>query len=113
MDLQQLLYWLGTPGAGVVAFWIMDHWPWAKCLPEEPQRWLSLALSGVLALLAWGAQMAMLYQPVPSDWRAGLEQAVALLFTAFGVSQLVATRATAIRAKWMRQARAAEEQRYG
>ena len=97
MGLKDLLYWLGTPGAGVLAFWLMDHWPWAKNLGEEARHFVSLGLSGGFALLAWGAQMLMLYQPVPSDWRVGVEQAVALIFTAFGVSQLAVRRTETVR----------------
>lgn len=97
MTLRDLLFWLGTPGAGAVAFWIRDHWAWAKRQGEEAQTFLLLGMSGVLALLAWGAQMAMLYKPVPTDWRSGLEEAVALIFVAFGVSQLAAKRTERVR----------------
>lgn len=97
MSLRDLLWWLGTPGAGVLAFFLIDHWPWAKALGEEARHFLSLGLSGALALLAWGAQIAMLYKPVPTDWRAGIEEAVALIFVAFGVSQLAVKRTETIR----------------
>jgi hypothetical protein len=101
--LKVLLVWLSTPGAGLVTIWIVDHGRWAKALAEEPQRWLSLGISGALALLAWGAQMGMLYQPMPTDWRRGLEKAVAILFTAFGISQLGQARMRAMRIRRAKQ----------
>ena len=97
--LRGLLYWLTTPGAGGITVWVMDHWKWAKSLSDEPKRWLAFALSGAIALAAWGAQMAMLYVEPPADWRAGVEYAVALVFFAFGISQLAHARMSAARAR--------------
>ena len=90
--LKQLLAWLTAPGAGIVAWWLIDQFKIGLGWTDEHRRWLALAVSGVLALGAWWAQIAMLYQPMPADWRAGVEQGVAILFTAFGVSQLAHAR---------------------
>ena len=54
MNLELFLAWLTTPGAGILAFWVMNHWTWAQSLNEEQRKLVSLALSGALALLAWG-----------------------------------------------------------
>jgi hypothetical protein len=98
MDLQTLLVWLTTTGAGLVAWWIVDRIIWKYQTSDEIKRYVALAISGAIALAAWDMEIAMLYQPAPADWRAWVEQGVSILFTAFGVSQLAHARAKAARA---------------
>lgn len=97
--LRQLLSWIITPGAGIIAWWLIDQFGWGASWVEERRRWLALGISGALALAAWWGQIAMLYQPMPTDWRAGVERGVAILFIAFGVSQLTHARVKQARAR--------------
>jgi tellurite resistance protein TehA-like permease len=111
--LKQVLSWVLTSGSGVVSWALLDaairyNWPqWVARLEDRPKRWLALALSGVLALGAWGIEVAMLYQPVPENWRDGVERGVAILFVAFGVSQIAHVEVRAARMRRIERARRA------
>ncbi len=82
-----LFFLIGSGGAGVVAYYIIDRWPWASNLQPEPKRYLAYALSGVIGVLAYLATLAMNYQAAPEGWRAWIETIVAVAFLSGGVSQ--------------------------
>jgi hypothetical protein len=92
MDLKTLLVWLTTTGAGIAAWWIMARIIWPAGWSDELKRHIALAMSGAIALAAYGAQIAMQYVAAPADWRAWVEAAAAILAVAFTTSQLAQAR---------------------
>lgn len=100
-NLFNILSWVLESGAGVLAWFVVDRWPWAQSLEYEPKRWVALCVSAVFALGAWGLMLLMFYEAAPAGWRGWLEGAVAVLAKTmpfvFTVSQVAHARATASR----------------
>lgn len=86
-DLREILVWVTTAGAGVLAYWLIDNVAWLAQLAPRAKRFAAMALTGAIALAAWGVQLAMAYVPAPVDWRGWVEAAVAIVAVAFAVSQ--------------------------
>jgi hypothetical protein len=101
--LKQFLGWLTTVGAGLASWWIMARIIWPAGWSDELKRYIALAMSGVIALAAYGAQIAMQYVVAPTDWRAWVEAAAAILAVAFTTSQLAQARAKQARLARARQ----------
>jgi hypothetical protein len=90
--LKQLAAWVLTGGgAGVLAYWVIDHLN-LSTWNDEQKRWLAWALGGIAAIGFWWLEIAMLWVPNPADWREGLSQGVAVLGMAFMSSQMLQAR---------------------
>lgn len=107
VNLYDILQWLMTAGAGVVAWGLLDvaerrGWlPGLATMDYEAKRWTALGVAAVLTLAAWGVSMLFFYVSPPSTWRGGVEEAVRQLLVslpiAFTASQIVHARAKAAR----------------
>jgi hypothetical protein len=103
INLYDVLQWLMTAGAGVVAWGLLDvaerrNWlPGLATLDFEAKRWTALGVAALLTLGAWGVSMLFFYVAVPTSWRAGVEEAVRQLLVslpiAFTASQIAHARA--------------------
>lgn len=94
MELKDALVFLSTTGAAAAAWWLMDRvWFLARQGPEA-KRYLAFALTAAIAVLAWLAQVGMLYQAAPADWRGWVEALSAVAFTAVGLNQIIHARAS-------------------
>ncbi len=89
MDLRQLLLWLTTPAAGVVAYWLIDNVTFFQFLSSVAKRNAAYILTAIIAVGAYLLQVAFQYTAVPLDWRAWVEAIVSVALVAFGVSQLI------------------------
>ena len=91
MELRELLAWLiGGGGAGVVAYWIVNAW-FANLNPE-PKRYAAMALTGVLAALAFFVTVQIGYAPRPETWLAWVEQVFSVIAVALGLNQVIHAR---------------------
>ncbi len=75
MDMQQLLAWAGTAGAGVIAYWIIEHWWWADLLDPKPKKIVAVAMSGGIGIVSWliALWMGLHDMPITSqDWVSAL-----------------------------------------
>jgi tellurite resistance protein TehA-like permease len=97
MTLREFLLWGTTVGSGVLAWWILARIIWPSTVSDELKRYIAAALSGVIALACWCAQIAMQYVAMPGDWRAWVEAAAGILAVAFTTSQLAQARQKQIR----------------
>lgn len=92
MELKEFLAWFTTAGAATLAYWIVEHWPWAQKQAAEAKRWVNYALAFIMADLAYLGMIGLSYAPLP----VGIEWVEVLFLvgtTAFGFSQLVHGRA--------------------
>ena len=90
MELSELLIWiLGRGGAGIAAYWLMEHIAFLVMLAPQYKRYVSFAIAGVLATLAFLASVAMGYQPEPGTTRAWIEALSSVIGVAIGLSQLI------------------------
>lgn len=75
--LEIVLQGLIAGGAGVVASWIMEwaqrKWKKLAALPADIKTYLALGISGVIGVLCYLGQVAMLYAPMPLDARGWIE----------------------------------------
>lgn len=90
MSLQEFLVWvLSGGGAGVVAFLLMEWIGKNTDLLPDLKRYLSLALAGIVAVVAYAAGVAMGYEPTPEDVRGWIEAVFAVIAVAVMSSQVV------------------------
>lgn len=73
MELRDILLVLMAAGSGGLVYWLMETVGFLRALPAEWKRYVSLALSGLIPVLAWLVGVAMLYWDAPGDWRAWIE----------------------------------------
>ena len=73
MELRDLLLILMTAGSGGLVYWLMETVPWFKALPADWKRYVSLALSGAVPVLAWLIGVGMAYWSAPAGWRGWIE----------------------------------------
>ncbi len=92
MELRDALLFLSTAGAAVAAYWLLDEWFILARLAPQQKRWAAIGLTAGIALAAWGAEVAMLYAPVPVGWRAWMEQGFSVGGAAVGLNQLIHSR---------------------
>ena len=85
--LSEILVWVTTAGAGVLAYWLMEEIDWLAQLAPQPKRFVSFALTGAIALAAWGVQIVMAYAQAPVGWRGWIEAAIAIAAAAIAVAQ--------------------------
>jgi len=90
--LQQVLFYLIGPGAGVVTFALMERFApdgWSS----EIKRYASLALAAILAMGAFAASVGLTYLPQPETVQAWCEALFAVAGLAIGLSQGIHGRA--------------------
>lgn len=89
VGLMEVLKWLISGGSGAVAYWLMEKVKALAALEPEPKRYVSLAISGAVAVLAFLAQVGMGYQAAPLDARAWIETLFAVVGVAMGIGQIL------------------------
>ena len=82
-----VLVWIVSgPGAGAISFWAWELaekvWPVLAKLATLPERAITLALTVLLGIGAFWAQIGMGYRPMPADWIDGIEQAFSIVAVA-------------------------------
>ena len=87
MDLKEVLLWVISGGSGALVTWLMNNVEALANLAPDYKRYASWGLSAAVPLLAWGALLAMGYEPVPASWQAAVERVFALVFVAFSAIQ--------------------------
>jgi len=88
-NLKDFLVWVLTPGAGVLAYWLMENVQFLVDLEARLKRFVAFGLSAVLGILAFLAMVGMGYQAVPVDWRAWVEALFGVAAVAGGLSQIL------------------------
>ena len=86
-ELADILLWVTTAGAGVLAYYLMEEVEALKALAPKVKRFASFGLTGAIALAAWGAQLVMAYVTAPVGWRGWVEAVVAIVAAAIVVAQ--------------------------
>jgi hypothetical protein len=92
MPLKEFLVWLTTIGAAILTYELIEHVPKLAALEARTKRIVAYAMSAGFAILAWLAQVGMLYVPAPVGPRAWVEAIFAVGTVAFGLSTLIHTR---------------------
>lgn len=100
--LEQVLLFLVNGGAGVAIWWLLEHGPapiktwWANIAEPDLKRWLVMAMTAFVAVLAYVGAALLGYAPIPGPgWQSWL---IALLNIAiastggFTTSSLLHTR---------------------
>ena len=89
MELRDFLVFLSTTGAAVAAWWLMEQLWFLARLEPPAKRYAAFGLTAAIAVVAWLAQVAMLYAPAPEGWRSWVESLSAVAFTAVGLNQIL------------------------
>ncbi len=89
MTLYDFLKWLATAGAGGAAYWLMENLSGLAALKPEAKRYVAWALASGLACAAYGALVALGYEPPPQTWQAWLENLFTVAAAACGLSQVI------------------------
>ena len=84
-----LLWVIGGGGAGVIAYWLMEHIGLLGGLSSEWKRYVSLGLAAVLACLAFVAAVALSYKDDPGSAQGWLEALFAVAFLAVTAGQVL------------------------
>lgn len=92
MDLMNLLQLIvGGGAAGTLAYFVLGKWEWYTLQNADTKRIVAFVANALLAVVAWGAMLAMGYAEAPADGRAWVESianiVIALGSTAFATSQ--------------------------
>lgn len=92
--LQQVLTWVAfSGGAGVITYLLWEQLEkWFKKLAELPsdiEGYVTLALTGVFAVLAYVAQIYLGYVEMPVGTVAWIEAIFAVFGAAIGVTRLI------------------------
>ena len=88
-NLLEFLTWALTPGAGVLAYWLMENVSALAALEPKLKRLVAFGLSALIGVLAFLAMVGMGYQPAPADWRAWVEALFGVAAVAAGLSQIL------------------------
>jgi hypothetical protein len=90
LSLFEAIAWvLSGGGAGVVTYLLIDRVRVLKELAPDYKRYASLGITGLLALLAWGAGMGMGYLETPVDWRGWIEASFSTIAVALTTAQAI------------------------
>ena len=94
MELKDLLAWVVSGGgAAIVAYYAIEKVPFLVGLLPEQKRLVAIVLSASLAIGAWFAMAAMLYEPWPAGVYAWIEKLFLIGTSAFTLSQIIHGRA--------------------
>ena len=88
-NLLEFLTWALTPGAGVLAFWLLENVAALAALEPKLKRLVAFGLSALIAVLAFLAMVGMGYTPSPENWRAWVEALFGVAAVAAGLSQIL------------------------
>jgi hypothetical protein len=89
-SLQELVIWLLTGGgAGVVAFALVEKIPALANLLPDYKRYVSLAITGAVAVAAWFFSVWMTWTVAPTGAQAWVEAIVSVIGTAIITSQVI------------------------
>ena len=75
--------------AGVGAFFLMEKVRLLVGLNSDVKRYVSLAITATLGMLAFGAAVGLSYQPQPASAQAWLEALFAVAFISTNTSQVI------------------------
>ena len=91
--LQQFLFWVLGPGAGVVAWWLLGfvqrHNPEIDGLSKEHKTYLAIIVSAALAIVTYLTVVALGYLPTPINDQMWVEGIFAVAGSSFGLSQII------------------------
>lgn len=73
MELSDFLLWMVGPGAGVIAFLLIEEVPYLATLKPKIKYLAGLAVPGVLAALGYLGMVAMGYSTTPGDAKTWIE----------------------------------------
>ena len=94
MELKELLAWVVSGGgAAIIAYYAIERIPFLMALLPEQKRLVAIALPASLAIGAWFAMAAMLYEPWPVGVYAWIEKLFLIGTSAFTLSQIIHGRA--------------------
>ena len=66
MDLNLMMKWVLTGGgAGVIAYLLIEYWPWANGLEKRPKQIVAWIISGVLGMGAWALLVVLELEASP------------------------------------------------
>jgi hypothetical protein len=92
MGLKEFLSWLMEFGASYLGFWIVEKvtetGP-ASAWSVLEKRIAAYGTTGLIAILAFLASIAMQFQPLPGDWRAWVQALFVVATSAFGLATLM------------------------
>lgn len=89
MELKDVLVFLSTTGAAVLAYWLMNNITALQGLAPPTKRLAAFGLTALIAVGAWALQVLFLYQPSPADWRGWVEALSAVAFGSIGLNQII------------------------
>ena len=97
MNLAKLLEVLISGGGGAAVYLLLGRWPWFVGLASEYKRWVAIAASALVGVVAFVVSaVVMQYQVAPTDWRSWVEAVVNIIIAiaapgagAFVVSQAI------------------------
>ena len=69
--------------------WVEDKWPWLQNTEPWVRQLLAWVVACVLSWVPYLAQVVMLYEPMPADWRAWAEVLAALAAVGLTANQFV------------------------
>lgn len=82
LDLKQALAWIMQGGGGlVIAYWIIEQWPWAVALDPKPRQWAAWVISAAIGVGVLGLSMWLRYQQIPTtgqEWFQAIALAISL-----------------------------------
>ena len=95
--LAAVLSWLvAGPGAGALAFYVLERLPRFQAMQPEYKRYVSLTATAILAMAAFTAAVGLGYHAAPSgrdaepaDVQGWLEALFAVAFVATGLGQII------------------------
>ncbi|OQA94043.1 MAG: hypothetical protein BWY25_02990 [Chloroflexi bacterium ADurb.Bin222] len=90
MELKEFLRWaVSGGGAGVLAYWLLSKWPWFGAQAADRKRYVSIAVTFLLADVLWLALVFAGYDAMPVGVLGWVEQLFLVGTSAFGLSQVI------------------------
>ena len=84
-----ITWMMAGPGAGWAAFQVMNRIPWPDAVTMETKRFVSIALTMAIAIVAWLILVWVGKQPLPIGAIGWFEQAFAVAGSAYITSQAI------------------------
>lgn len=90
MELGEVMIWLlQGGGAGIVTYWLMENLPFLVSLSSESKRYVSLLLTGVLSIGAFGIAVVLGYVAQPETAKVWIEAVFSVVAVALNFSLLI------------------------